>query len=255
MNVRSFILQARLRCPACSHEFDYVAAPGLPTPPRSASELATVPSPAVEQQEIKTLAAPAPEAKLPAPLPPNEEAADKPIAPLITSPHCCHQCKRLINAAIGRRRTAINCPFCGQRTSVYALQYRCRHCATLLESPLNLAGFDTTCPHCREVMCVPDDVLHAEPPPEVDLSWFQVDCPSCDEPLYAARKNVGSAAVCPQCLVVVFVPRSGRHLSAAALSRPKAERRCARCQSPIPVSCDVCPLCGCLTPFANPQTD
>jgi hypothetical protein len=144
------------------------------------------------------------------------------------------------------------CPFCGNRTSLYAVLHRCTACGILLESPSPQLGHQTVCPRCTAEVVVPRDVLEAEAFDPTDDSWFGFQCPHCNEELVGNKQDVGVLAVCVHCLVPLKVPMWGHHLQAAVhkhtLSSVEAvqastERRCPHCQTLIPTHCSICPVC------------
>jgi hypothetical protein len=76
-----------------------------------------------------------------------------------TSPYQCQhpRCSWPRNDPVGRQAATVDCPSCGNKTSVYAILHACPRCRRLLESPARSAGTKTTCPGCTKPLCVPKD--------------------------------------------------------------------------------------------------
>ncbi|MBL8795748.1 MAG: hypothetical protein JNM56_17725 [Planctomycetia bacterium] len=160
--------------------------------------------------------------------------------------HPCHQCHGLIDQVIGKARTTLECPLCHNRTSAYAVTFRCRDCSILLEAPTAQAGRSHPCPGCRRPQQVPANVLERSlPAAEHAAEWFKFHCPSCWDHVVVKKADVGQRAACPHCFVTLDVPHCGYQARETAEKKePLPEVHCPRCALLIPMAATVCPLCG-----------
>jgi hypothetical protein len=161
-------------------------------------------------------------------------------------PHPCHQCHAPIAQVIGKARTTLECPACKNRTSVYAVTFRCRDCSILLEAPTAQAGYSHPCPGCGKSQAVPASIVERSIPPAEDADdWFGFYCPSCWDNVVVKKADVGERAVCPHCCVTFDVPHCGhRAQEPEGKQEPLPEVHCPRCELLIPMGAAVCTMCG-----------
>jgi DNA-directed RNA polymerase subunit M/transcription elongation factor TFIIS len=174
----------------------------------------------------------------------NDAVAEE-IARLI-APHSCHQCHAPIAQVIGKARTTLECPACKNRTSAYAVMFRCRDCSILLEAPTAQAGYKHPCPGCGKSQVVPASMVERSIPAAEDADdWFGFYCPSCWDNVVVKKADVGERAVCPHCFVTFDVPHCGhRAKEPEGKQEPLPEVHCPRCELLIPMGAAVCTMCG-----------
>jgi hypothetical protein len=173
-----------------------------------------------------------------------------PLETFLTSPHICSQCKRPIHDGIGASRATVVCASCGNRTSLYAIIYRCT-CGNLLESPASREGEKEECPRCGQCLEVPHDVLFEESDGSGSEDWLRFACSHCSRSLVVRQEDAGQRAACPSCYGLLDVPRLAEALSAAPAERnplrsvhESSEMRCPKCATRIPTRAQACPVCG-----------
>ena len=140
----------------------------------------------------------------------------------LTSPHPCTQCGHGIHAPLGCDRATVVCPACSNRTSLYAVIFRCS-CGVLLEAPIRREGQTDPCPACAQVIRVPADVLRTTPDELPLEAWFRFDCAECARSVAARRDDAGPWAVCPHCHSALDVPHAGE----ACIAPTSAARDCS----------------------------
>jgi len=243
VEVPDFLAFGLLRCPECREAYSYQpeAAPEpAAAPPSSAQMLASILA-----EPPRPPAPPAP-TRPPAPTPPAR------TGPRLVSPHTCQHCWKQMPDGINKPAATVTCPGCRNKTSVYAIQFRCQACAELLEAPKRLAEEKRPCPCCAKGLTIPRLVLEEVSDDADDLEAFVCECPSCRKRVVARREEVGRNAVCPLCRVVVVVPAYG---TTARRSAPPAEEpaaslqaghevACRACRCHIPSTAARCPICG-----------
>lgn len=173
--------------------------------------------------------------------------------------HICTQCKKPIHQSTGRTRCTIPCPSCQQRTSLYSVIFRCRHCGGSLEAAERLIDRATSCPLCGKEVQVPRDATSPTAAPRQIETGFLVTCPnsSCGRKIEADRALVGTRLVCPTCSWEFLVPRHGesptgssstttRHAGVAPgeVLHSKKQIHCRNCATLIPLGLKTCNYCG-----------
>lgn len=192
---------------------------------------------------------------IPTPVPNRDPAADLPpvrFETQLTSPHPCTQCGYGIRAPLGCDRATVVCPACSNRTSLYAVIFRCA-CGAMLEAPVGREGQTDVCPACSRSVHVPTDALRTAPDEQPLEAWFRFDCAECARSVAARREDAGVAAVCPHCRCPIEVPHIGEAITnptAAAEPNPGeilqagSEMRCPACETRISTRAERCHVCG-----------
>lgn len=225
IKMQDYILEALLNCPWCKKEFRVRKGRGMPANWLTQAHFASS-GPAADSGPLQTVA---PE-----------------VARLII-PHPCHQCHAPIALVIGKARTTLECPACKNRSSAYAVTFRCRDCSILLEAPTAQAGYKYPCPGCGKSQAVPASIVERNIPAAEDADdWFGFYCPSCWDNVVVKKADVGQRAACPHCYVTFDVPHCGhRAKEPEGKQEPLPEVHCPRCELLIPMAATVCPMCGC----------
>jgi hypothetical protein len=255
VNIRGFILQALVRCPACGLT-EVVAFPQhipfTPVPQHERRQRETLPAvetplapprpvlPAFSLPELK------PEVVSPPESPPEPEPAT-----FLTAAHRCDQCSGSLLLPIGKAADTVTCPRCQHKTSVYAILHRCAGCSRLLESPASTSGSQVTCPRCWQGSRVPWPVLHHRPVDEAVNRWFWCTCANCQERAAVRTDDVGVLGACPSCLWPMEVPRWGERPDAEVATTTARNVRCPGCHMQVPLAAAGCPLCGASLPGAG----
>lgn len=225
-----------IRCSGCQETYTYQ--PGevpQPSEPASAEQLAAI---LAEPPRTEPARSPTPAPTLMST--PEPEST----GPALVAPHICQHCWRQITFTIGKKAAAPNCPGCKNKTSVYAIQFRCPSCSHLLESPRRLNGQVRPCPKCERDVTIPRLVLEEESEAADDLESFLCECPSCRKRIVARRDEVGRPGVCPLCLVIIDVPAYGTASRPRETTRTERDIACRECGRHIPAAAEHCPVCG-----------
>jgi hypothetical protein len=237
------------RCPGCQVAFSY-----QPTSSESGALPAELQAEMPSAEMLASILAEPPRSRPPErpPTPPAvspEPEAQReatPSGPALIGQHICQHCMRQLGLAINKKADAPRCPGCRNKTSVYALQFKCPHCHHLLESPKRYGGDTRPCPKCEKDIAIPRVVLEDEKDGADDLESFVCDCPSCEQRVVARRDEVGRPAICPLCKVIITVPAHGSRVRRAEVSLPREDRHleCRACGCSMPMEVEHCPLCG-----------
>lgn len=170
----------------------------------------------------------------------------------LTSPHPCTQCGHGIRAPLGGDRATVVCPACGNRTSLYAVIFRCV-CGTVLEAPVRREGQIESCPACAQPTRVPADVLRIAPDEPPLEAWFRFDCMECLHAVAARREDAGAWAVCPHCRGSLEVPHVGEALVDSTVAgeptpgqvvQAGSLMHCPACAAQISTRAERCHICG-----------
>lgn len=105
-----------------------------------------------------------------------------------------------------------------------------------------------TCPHCNQLLSVPEE-----------YAGKKVECPKC-ESIFACN-NASFDFICPECNTKVTLPISvkGKNYECKAcyetvIAQPATEKRCPYCDGLIKIQANICKHCKqSISPNANPQ--
>lgn len=169
----------------------------------------------------------------------------------LIKPHVCSQCSAAIREPLGIDRATLACPSCGNRTSLYAVMFRCS-CGQMLEAPTGSEGSSQSCPACDREMQVPWMLVLLKPDEPPLEEWFSFECPECSDRVTARRIYAGQWSVCPLCHSPFEIPLAGEAVEETSvgerspneLLQSGSELPCRGCSVILTTRAERCPLCG-----------
>lgn len=251
MNVRSFILQATIRCPACAHVFNYTS-----------SETTLVPAATPPEPEADTQT-------------PREKYSSR-----SQFPHVCSRCGAREPVPARLNRITSQCSACHDLTSTNVVEFPCAFCVERIVVSTEAVGSQSDCPACGRTQVVPSwkphpglkpgkpittrraaehwlpppvsqPIVEPEPPPESprEVRPFQLalphHCVQCKGLIAAPTGQCRSTCNCPACgqrtsiyAVLFLCPHCCARLESPANSASK-HTDCPACNTDLIIPRDM----------------